>query len=67
MRFRARQHPSRIHPSSLYWQGQLTRLNVERMVECAVDVLGNLPTRIRPQPLLRHRQRQESPSRSLLD
>jgi len=46
---------------------KLPRLDVEIRIEGAENVLGNFPSSVRPQSLLRYRERHEGPARSLLD
>jgi hypothetical protein len=46
---------------------KLPRLNVHRLVQVAVNVLSNLPPRIRPHSPLQYSKPQEAPARSLLD
>lgn len=47
--------------------GFLLRLDIPRPIKITVNVFGNLPSCIRPQPLRRHPECHEGPSRSLLD
>jgi len=53
--------------SRLKRQTKLPHLNIHRPVKGAGDVLGNFPSCVLPQPLLRHRKPHKRPTGSLLD